>query len=294
MNKDEHILRVLTKIKHKKYEHFAVSRIIHRLFDTDIKFVCQQLVRRPDGRGNALLDMYFPQLNISLEIDEPQHESANHKESDKERTRDIISVANLTEKRISVLDNGTPSLAKMAKETDQFVDFLLENAEQARKDGSSWRSWDFDNELTAKPHLQRGYIDAGEDVLLRKHIDVIALFGRELRGHQSGGWTPPKRFGLKMIWFPRLYKNDKWDNSLSDDGMKIIEKNLDDDGAYILDPSNYGDNHKRAVFARKEEPLVGVLYRFVGVFEYSPADSVQEKAAIYHKISDRIDLKAKA
>jgi hypothetical protein len=293
MNKDEHILRVLTRIKHKKYEHFAISRIMHKIFDTDIKFVCQQLVRRPNGRGNALLDIYFPQLNISLEIDEPQHENPVHKASDKERTRDIITVADLIEKRISVLDSGVPSLAKTARETDQFLELLLATAEKARNNISSWRPWDFDNELTAKPHLQRGYIDAREGVLLRKHIDAIALFGKVLGGHQPGGWTPPKSFDLSMVWFPRLYKNDKWDNSLSDDGMKIVEKKLNDEGAFILGPSNYGDNHKRAVFARKEEPLVGVLYRFVGVFEYSPADSVKENADIYYKISDRIDLKVK-
>lgn len=291
MNKDEHILRILTKIKHKKYEHFAVSRIIHRLIDTDIKFVCQQLVRRPGGRGNALLDMYFPQLAISLEIDEPQHESAVHKKSDKERTRDIINVARLEEKRISVLQNGTTSLAKMAEDIDRFIDFLLDRAQQARKDSSSWQPWNFDEELTAAPHLRRGYIDAREDVLLRKHIDAIELFGVKLKGHQSGAWRPPKSFDLTMVWFPRLYKNEKWDNSISIDGMKIVEKNLGEDGAFILDPSRYGENHKRAVFARKEEPLIGVLYRFVGVFEYSPTSSLEEKAAIYHKVSDRIDLR---
>lgn len=290
MNKDEHILRVLTKIKHKKYEHFAVSRIIHSLIDTDIKFVCQQLVRRPDGRGNALLDMYFPQLSISLEIDEPQHENAIHKESDIERTRDIINVANLTEKRISVFENGMPSLLKMAEQIDNFIGFLLESAEQARHNDPSWQPWDYDGELTASPHLRRGYIDAREDVLLRKHIDVIALFGINLKGHQSGGWRPPPSFGLAMVWFPRLYRNEKWDNSISDDGMTIVEKNLTEDGASILNPTNYEDNHTRAVFARKEEPLIGVLYRFVGVFRYSPKDSLKANAAIYHKICDRINL----
>lgn len=291
MNKDEHILRILTKLKHKKYEYFVVSRIIQQIFDSDIKFVCQQLVRRPDGRGRALLDMYFPQLNISLEIDEPQHENKENKLSDKQRTRDIINVAQLDEKRIQILsENGQlKSLTRIAKDTDSFLEYLQEKAAHVRADGE-WVPWDFDNELTAKPHLARGYIDAADDVLLRRHIDAIELFGRKLKGHQGGGWVPPKSYNLTMIWFPRLYKNDKWDNSLSDDGTQIIEKNLDDRGLSIMNQDQYGPNHHRAVFARRDEPLIGTLYRFVGVFEYSKAASRDLGAAVYDKISNRINL----
>lgn len=291
MNKDEHILRVLTKVKHKKYEHFVVARILQQIFDTDIKFVCQQLVRRPEGRRNAMLDMFFPQVNVSLEIDEPQHESEANKTYDKERSRDIISVTGLTEKRIAVLgsDGKLKSLKLIIEETDSFLTFLEGKMTDARTK-ESWRPWDFDNELTAKPHLTRGYIDAREDVLLRRHIDAIELFGRKLKRHQSGGWIPPKKYGLTMVWFPRLYKNDKWDNSLSDDGNRIIEKNIDDRGISILDQEQYGPNHRRAVFARKEEPLIGTLYRFVGVFEYSKIVSRDIGAAVYDKITDRIEL----
>jgi len=252
---------MLTKVKHKQYEHFVVTRIIHNLCSTDVKLVSQQLVRRPSGR--ALLDLYFPQINVSLEVDEPHHEGENHKRLDELRSRDIIEATDLTEKRISV----EGSLAELARRTDDFLSFILSRVEEERKQGR-WKPWDFDNELTSKPHLERGYIDAREDVLLRKHTDAIELFGVSLKAHMRGGWTPPKQTGLAMVWFPRLYQNGEWDNSLSSDGSMIIEKRLGGNARYQPGKDGRGDDHRRAVFARREEPLIGTLYRFVGVFKF--------------------------
>lgn len=279
---------MLTKVKHKQYEHFVVSRIIHNLCSTDVKLVSQQLVRRPSGR--ALLDLYFPQINVSLEVDEPQHEGENRKRLDELRSRDIIEATNLTQERIKVEGpNGHRSLAELAQLTDDFLRFVLAKVEEERKQGR-WKPWDFDNELTSKPHLERGYIDAREDVLLRKHTDAIELFGVSLKTHRRGGWTPPKETGLAMIWFPRLYQNGEWDNSLSSDGSMIIEKCLNGNAQY--QPVNYylGDDHRRAVFARREEPLIGTLYRFVGVFKYDVDASRREGGAVYYKVADRIDV----
>lgn len=289
MNKDQHLLNILTKVKHKRYEHFVVSRIIHNLCSTDIKFVPQQLVRRPSGR--ALLDLYFPQINVSLEVDEPQHEGENNKQLDELRSRDIVDATDLTQERIKVEGpNGHRSLAELARLTDDFLSFVRSKVEEERKRGR-WKPWDFDNELTSKPHLERGYIDAREDVLLRKHIDAIELFGVSLKAHMRGGWTPPKKTGIAMVWFPRLYQNGEWDNSLSSDGSMIIEKRLGGNARYQPGNDGRGDDHRRAVFARREEPLIGTLYRFVGVFRFDVDASRREGGAVYYKVADRIDLK---
>ncbi|MCK0166837.1 hypothetical protein MWU52_04665 [Jannaschia sp. S6380] len=290
MNKDRHLLNMLTKVKHKQYEHFVVSRIIHNLCSTDIKLVSQQLVRRPSGR--ALLDLYFPQINVSLEVDEPQHEGENHKRLDDLRSRDIVEETNLIETRIRVLgsDGRLISLAELARQTDNFLSFILSKVEEERKQGR-WKSWDVDNELTSKPHLERGYIDAREDVLLRKHTDAIELFGVSLKAHMRSGWTPPKETGLAMVWFPRLYQNGEWDNSLSSDGSMIVEKRLGSNAQYQSGKDGNWKDHRRAVFARREEPLIGTLYRFVGVFKFDVEASRREGGAVYYKVADRIDLR---
>lgn len=87
MDKKEYIVNQLKRTFHKKYENYCITRIIHKLDNEYIQFITQQLFKRPDGKF-ALADLYFPQLNISVEIDEPHH--LTQKEADKQRTLDII------------------------------------------------------------------------------------------------------------------------------------------------------------------------------------------------------------
>ena len=70
MDKKEYIVNQLKRTFHKKYENYCITRIIHKLDNEYIQFITQQLFKRPDGKF-ALADLYFPQLNISVEIDEP-------------------------------------------------------------------------------------------------------------------------------------------------------------------------------------------------------------------------------
>lgn len=85
-DKKNYIATSFKKMAHKKYEYYCISRIIHRLNRMDVEFTTQQLFSRKDGR-RALADLYFPQLNWSVEIDENYHLS--NKSTDEERTIDI-------------------------------------------------------------------------------------------------------------------------------------------------------------------------------------------------------------
>ena len=72
MNKTEFIMRQLSKTNKKNFENYVVTRIWNMINDTNIKFITQQYVKRlPEGR--ALTDMYFPQINLHVEVDEGHH-----------------------------------------------------------------------------------------------------------------------------------------------------------------------------------------------------------------------------
>jgi very-short-patch-repair endonuclease len=71
MDKKEFIIRQLARTSNKKYEAYVVNRIVHLLDDISIKFITQQYVTRPEGR--ALTDLFFPQFNLHVEVDEGQH-----------------------------------------------------------------------------------------------------------------------------------------------------------------------------------------------------------------------------
>ena len=103
VTKDEYILRNLSKIRHKKWELFVITRIIHLLNDPDIEFVCQQLIRIRNGK-RYLTDLCFPSLELYYEIDELQHASEPHQITDQIRQREIVDATDFIEKRIQVYD----------------------------------------------------------------------------------------------------------------------------------------------------------------------------------------------
>jgi 2-polyprenyl-3-methyl-5-hydroxy-6-metoxy-1,4-benzoquinol methylase len=76
-SRDEYILRNFSKIKHKKWELYVITRIIHLLNDPDIAFVCQQAIRTRNNR-RYLTDLCFPGLKLYCEVDELQHSSVQH------------------------------------------------------------------------------------------------------------------------------------------------------------------------------------------------------------------------
>ena len=88
MDKREYVLNQFRRIWNKKYENYCIERIYHKLDNPDLKFVTQQMFRRNENKI-ALADLYFPQLMLSVEIDEEYHKSQIEK--DQERTKDILA-----------------------------------------------------------------------------------------------------------------------------------------------------------------------------------------------------------
>ena len=64
-SKDQYILRNFSKIQHKQWELYIITRIVHNLNDPEIEFVCQQLIKTKDGK-RYLADLCFPSLSWSF------------------------------------------------------------------------------------------------------------------------------------------------------------------------------------------------------------------------------------
>ena len=124
-SKDEYTLRNFSKIQHKKWELYIITRIIHFLNDPDIEFVCQQLLKTRDGK-RYLADLCFPSLKLYYEIDEAQHGSDQHKIKDEHRQREIVDATDFIEKRISVFDKNKKgrNINEINIEVDAFIDFI--------------------------------------------------------------------------------------------------------------------------------------------------------------------------
>lgn len=283
MDRTNYILRSLSKISKKRWEHYAINRIYHRLDDPEIEFVCQQCIRRNDDQI-ALVDLFLPQLNIYLEIDEGHHESDDSKIRDAIRYSDIVEASGLEEERISA--NGV-TLQDFTDSIDAFVERVHQLKEEIKRKNKFF-GWNYERRFTAEPHLEVGFIEIGVHSAFRTQKDALECFGYSGGTYRKGVWKLPDYVrdtiglsGPSIIWFPKLYPQDIWDNSLSKDGLVVTQICKDPD-------FSEGDTlGQRIIMARSRDELNRVLYRFVGVFEGIPEHRYRNKHR-FRRIASRV------
>ncbi|MGD1849516.1 MAG: AbaSI family restriction endonuclease [Cyanophyceae cyanobacterium] len=80
--KYEYLIEQIHRTAYKKHVSFVIGSLIHDKSLSELKPCTQYYVKRKDG-GYALLDLYYPQIELAVEIDEPHH--LNNIDSDKKR-----------------------------------------------------------------------------------------------------------------------------------------------------------------------------------------------------------------
>lgn len=255
MKKLNYVTRQLSRATKKRFEHYVVTRIWHLLNESGLKFTTQQYVVRPNG--HALTDMYFPQLNIHVEVDEIYH--LDQKDKDFLRDADIVNATNHKVIRIDT-SKGFDIL------NDQ-IDQVVEEIRAAKNNMTDFQDWDIDRDQNPQTYIDKGFIKIEDDVAFRYSYQAANCFGHSYTGFQQGGTKHPREAG-KMIWFPRLYPNGEWENSISHDEEVITEisKNSDRTRKHI-DYELNNSLKNRIVFARVKSPLGDVMYRFKGEYK---------------------------
>ena len=261
ISKDEYILRNFSKIQHKKWELYVITRIIHLLNDPELEFVCQQLIKTPDNK-RYLTDLCFPQLNLYCEIDELQHSTEKHSLSDDHRMKEIIDASDFIEKRIKIYDAefNILDLSYINKEIDLLIDFIRKRKKEFLI-SNDFIPWDFYNKYNAKKYIDKGYLNIKDNIGFLYVRDALKCFGYNGGHYQRAIW---KIKGTeKSLWFPKLYENKNWNNSLSDDMKKIEMKKTDNSLLGLV------DKHEWIVFAHYKDFLGQIVYKFLGEFHSS-------------------------
>jgi very-short-patch-repair endonuclease len=279
MTQLEFISRQLSRAENKTFEHYVVTRIWHLLNDTEIKFVTQQYVKRPTGI--ALTDMFFPQLKVHIEIDEVHHKL--QVEADKVREADILSALNHKIIRIDV----TQSL----KGINNAIDSIVAELKEIKKTLKDFNPWDFDAEQAPITYIKRGYIDLIDDVAFKTMVDAANCFGNNYKpkGIWKGAAKNLKDFKT-FIWFPKLYPNNEWNNSISDDEQTIreyceIESKRNNHIQLAIKDAAYS----RIVFARVRSPLGDVMYRFKGEYKLDIEETNKSNEVVLRRTKTRVD-----
>lgn len=285
-SKSEYIISSFAKIKHKPWELYVITRIFHLLDDLSIEFICQQPIKKKNG-SISFVDMFFPQIDCYLEIDESHHLKAANKLNDSLRKREILEATQLREFRIAIFNpDGTQrSLNEINKDIRRFVQNLIDTKRHLEL-GGNFIPWDAQARFDPENYLRRGYIQVSSNVALKSQVDVLKLFGANFKGYQRGWWK------IKdtdfAVWFPRLYASRNWNNVLSDDGLKIEEQKSD--GSQIDYKIRSQEEKTRIVFGRYTNALNDKVYRFTGIFKCSESES-NEYVRTYNLVADFMDLK---
>src|SRR5688572_9116078 len=112
----DYVTRIFTKTCHKRIENYVITRIWHLLNSEEIKIMHQQFVSRGEGQ-RALTDLYFPQINYHIEVDEEYH--TNNTDQDKIREAQIIERTGHVVKRVNC--SNITSLEEIHNQIDTIV-----------------------------------------------------------------------------------------------------------------------------------------------------------------------------
>ncbi len=296
--KTDWIIKTLRHTVGKSYENYVVTGIWHRLIakGIELKPVTQQYVRRENGY--ALLDLYFPDINFAIECDEPQHfdEKHEHTANDKNREHEVL-------KELGALE-FEPTLERIdATKSIQEIDQCIENVVSEiikiyQKSGQpKWQIID-----PVKIVQEKGEIAVNDNLLFKTTCDAINAIGARTRNNQPyKGWQSgllPLKDG-RFIWFPHITtdENDieKWGNFLLDP-KHIVEKSFkqvtpDDVWKKRIDAFDIGKRARYLVFAKVQDSLGHIGYRFFGTFEMSGYDTSKSPFITYWRrvaLSERI------
>ena len=281
MDKKEYIIRQIARTNKKNYENFVVTRIIHKIDDLDVKFTTQQYVKRPEGCG--LADLYFPQINYFVEIDEGHHLS--NIEADRARDADFEYATGVAPARIDVANCNIQQINSRIDEVVGDIKKLI----KTQKSLGKFVAWNIETEMSPDTWIAKGKIRLEDKVAFKKSFEWCKVVGLNYSGWQRGGATHPNENNT-ILWFPKLYKNGVWDNNFDENLGIIIEKNIESEAAKIAHIDKCLDEmvQTRIVCARVKSVLGDIQYRFRGVFKLDTKQTNYINGVIWKRISSEM------
>lgn len=300
-DKKDYIATRFKKMAHKKYEYYCISRIIHRLNRMDVEFTTQQLFLRKDGR-RALADLYFPQFNWSVEIDENYH--LFNKSADEERTIDIEYDDKLIREKMRSLEEivDTPieilhvdvsnkkTIDDINCQCDEIVKKIEFRIEEMGDAFIPWTSPYSDPEFGKNKKM----IKVSDNVRFKTMRAVgFAIFNRSFP--HGGSYFALQKDEHIYVWFPKLKLEEedasyKYINTYSADGKYIYESSAEDNDCFVKEALDNDEKEIRYVFPGYRNYLKKWMYKFKGVYQLDIKLTKEKNVRVWKKAADEIDL----
>ncbi|MBQ8636240.1 hypothetical protein IJX73_00105 [bacterium] len=294
MDKKEYILNQLRKTYFKKYENYCVTRIYTLVNNLNLQMVTQQLFKRGNNKI-VLADIYFPQINLWVEIDEQHHDF--QEKADKIRTQEVLinNKINRLEEVVQITGLEEPYRIKVAfgysiEDINNQIDKIVEEINRRIDALGNKLQWDCKDK---EPSEFIGKIIRYSDNVKFRTIEKVTKLFKTVRYRQQCAWFKLKE--NEYLWCPKLdlieneHKACKWENKISSDGTKIYESlRYEIEG----DEDLLNWNEKRITFAYYNDENGSRMYKYRGVFalDKEGTQNYNYKKRVWKKISDELDL----
>lgn len=292
--KIKYISEMLNKrTKGKDYENFVINQIYARINNPELEIVTQKCVRPNKGidtknlvkvgKGHYLIDLYFPQINLAVEVDEGHHEDVENQLSDKQRENLIKDTVHCDVIRIKICEPGTKipqEYGEIIKEIKNKVAEIEGRISKWEKNNGKKLKWVTNDEKIEKVKERKAF-DAGETIHFGGIIKVLnLLLGTN---HYKKFQRCEKKYEFFSVWIPVLsVKLDDgtvktangWENYINEAKDEIIEYPSDEKYNKKLDTYNAPAGscpqkwaaRKRVVFMKMVDDFGDKCCLFLGVF----------------------------
>ncbi|GAB6091742.1 AbaSI family restriction endonuclease [Spirochaeta dissipatitropha] len=281
MEKLEHLSIMLNRrTKGKKYENFIINSIYAKISNPELIPITQQYVKNTNAatmskRKYYLLDLYFPQINYGIEVDESHHLCEENRIQDYLRAEDILGSIQCEQGRIAIYnDDGTLKTYDEVNDqiNKQIIHIKKMITQKYTVDKICWE----DNESRKRNILQKGVFSTKDDVDFEGVTEIYNLLGHDIK---NLGRCFVKLNNKYKLWVPHLAvqledgtikTKNGWENTLNEDKSLISEVvgNMKKCDTRELPEGPWNENgYKRVVFMHIRDSFGMERVKFLGVFE---------------------------
>lgn len=285
----DYISKLLQRTSSKRIEHYVISRIWHLLDNYDIKMTPQQYVSRELSQY-ALTDVYFPQIGLHVEVNEPAHYESEDKIFRDFKRKEEIEFN--TGHQVFAIDCRQDILG-IHSQIDGLVNKInFEIKEQIAK--GTFRPWKPENEHNPNYWKEKGYISISDEVSFFTIEDICLLFEADYqktkRGFlRKGGIANPKNTN-QFIWWPSERPRSGWLNNFDEIGGIITETHSDQKKKSDHYYYHAQGTHVRICFFHFTDILGLTNYKYVGVFRNDREKSNAEIGTVWKRLGDKMNL----
>lgn len=292
----DYMARLFRSIENKKFESYAIQRIWHLLDNVNVKFVVQQYFKREDDKY-ALTDLYLPQINLVVEIDEGQHTTDKNMLLDAERSRDIQAVNNAEILRLPLKNAEEDKWYSIMEFNDNISKVVDRIRQKIDEQGDNFRPWEGDVAFLPEFYKKKGYLAVSENEYVKNIDAAAAIFNTRAkhRGYlRAAGFAVPNKENC-MVWLPAS-NNRLWNNQISEDGKFIFEYQKTDEEKRKKHVSDILKNpeENRITFFREKDKLGFNFYKFVGVFKLNVQETKKQNKCVWERCAERYELNVNA